>query len=145
MSRSRYPLFPLVLGLFAGTACSFNPTGGDICLHSEGCGGGGGGGDFGPLPLSFGGLVTSAPAGQPIAGVTVRIDAPARSWTETVVTDSAGRYGTLGLPDPKSGDCVGLSVTFSRPGYQALRVTDFPTLTCGPGYPRLNVTLTPDP
>lgn len=144
MPRFHYPLLPLALGLLAGTACSFNATGADICLHSEGCGGGGGGWKFTP-PLAFNGLVTSASTGQPLAGVTVRFEAPARASIETVLTDANGRYGTLGLADPKSGDCVGLAVTFSRPGYQALRITDFPTLNCAPGSNQLNASLTPEP
>jgi hypothetical protein len=148
MSRSRCAALPLALGLFAGTACTFNPTGGgEVCLHSEGCGGGGGiggGWDF-RFPLSFSGLVTSATSGEAIAGVTVRIEAPARGWSETSLTDRTGHYVTNGLPDPKPGDCVGLSVSFSREGFQALRVTDFPLLTCGPGFPQLNASLTPTP
>ena len=145
MSRSRYTLLPLALGLLAGTACSIDLTGlEDICLHSEGCGGGGGGWHF-DFPLSFSGLVTSDPSGQPLAGVIVRVEAPARGWTETVLTDSTGRYVTAGLPHPAAGDCAGLSISFSREGFQPLQVTSFPTLTCGPGYLQLNVILTPIP
>jgi hypothetical protein len=145
MSRSRYAALPLLLGLFAGTASCLDLTGlDDICLHSEGCSGDGGGGSF-SFPLSFRGWVTSAPAGQLLVGVTVRVDAPARGWSETVLTDSTGRYVTDGLPHPRAGDCAGLSISFSREGFQPLQVTTFPVLTCGPGFPQLNVTLTPTP
>jgi hypothetical protein len=144
MSRTRYAMLPLALGLLAGTACSWDLTGSqDVCLHSEGCGGGGGiggGWDF-RLPLVFSGLVTSATTGKSVAGVTVRIEAPARAWSETVLTDSTGRYVTTGLPGPVAGDCAGLSVSFSRDGYQPLRVVDFPLLTCGPGYADVSVSL----
>jgi hypothetical protein len=101
----------------------------------------GGGWNFG-LSLSFNGLVTSATTGELLVGVTVRMEAPARAWSETVLTDSAGRYRTDGLPDPKAGGCVGLSISFSREGYQPLRI-DFPQLTCGGGFPQLNASLTP--
>jgi hypothetical protein len=148
MSRSRFLVLPLALGLLAGTACSWNLTGSqDVCLHSEGCGGGGGiggGWDF-RLPLVFSGVVTAATTGEPIAGVTVRIEAPARAWSETALTDSTGRYVTTGLPGPVAGDCAGLSVTFSRPGYQSLRIVSFPQLTCSPGAMAVDASLTPTP
>ena len=144
MSRSRYAA-PLLLGLFAGTASCFDLTGfEDICLHSEGCSGDGGGGSF-SFPLSFSGWVTSSLSGQLLVGVSVRLDAPACGWSETVLTDSTGRYAAKGPPDPKAGDCAGLSVSFSREGYQPLQVTTFTELTCGPGFNQLNVTLTPTP
>jgi len=146
MSRSRYaPLF-LGLGWLAGTACGVDLTGAELCLHSEGCerGGGWNGWNF-SFPLSFSGLVTSAVTGHSLPGVAVRFDAPARSWTETALTDSTGLYVTNGLPSPMPGDCTGLSLSFSAQGYEPLRVTDFPSLSCGPGYPRLNARLTPTP
>jgi hypothetical protein len=146
MSRSRYAALPLLLGLFAGTASCLDLTGlDDICLNSEGCDGGDDWGVNFSFPLSFSGSVTSAPAGQALAGVTVRVDAPARGWSETVLTDSTGRYVTNGLPQPGPGDCAGLSVSFSREGFQPLQVTSFPTLTCGPGFPQLDVALMPTP
>ena len=147
MSRTCYAALPLALGLFAGAGCTLSPTAArDICLHSEGCGTGGGfGGGYEIRALSFNGFVTSAPTGETLAGVTVRIDAPARGWSETALTDSTGHYLTEGLPLPRAGDCAGLSVSFSREGYQPLRVTEFPLLTCGPGFPLLNVSLTPTP
>jgi len=145
MSRARYAVLPLVFGLFAGTACGWDLTGLDnICFHSEGCDNGGGYWDL-DLPLSLNGLVTAAPTGLPLGGVTVRIEAPARGWNETVLTDSTGRYFSQGLPKPVAGDCAGLSVSFSREGYQAVRVTEFPGLICGGGYPQLNASLTPTP
>lgn len=112
---------------------------GEVCLHSEGCT------EFTPDPpsLSFAGLVTSAATGEPLAGVAVRIEAPARASSASTVTDSAGRYWSYGLPDPKAGNCAGLSVSFSKAGYEPLRVTDFPQLTCGPVVSQLNASLTP--
>jgi len=144
MSRSRYAVLPLVIGLFAAAACTFNPTGVELCLHSEGCSTGGGFG-WTKSELSFHGLVASASTGQSLAGVTVRIDAPARGWSESVLTSSTGYYYSTGLLMPIPGDCSGLSVTFSREGFQPLRVIDFPLLTCGPGYLQLNASLTPTP
>jgi hypothetical protein len=144
MSRSRYLVLPLALGLLAGAACSWDLTGfQEICLHSEGCGGGGGW-DF-HLPLVFTGVVTSATTGKSVAEVTVRIEAPARAWSETVLTDSTGRYVTTGLPGPVAGDCAGLSVNFSRDGYQSLRIVSFPQLTCSPGAMAVDASLTPTP
>lgn len=137
-------MLPLALGLFAGSACNADLSGVDLCLHSEGCGRGGGGWSL-SVPLSFSGLVTSAPTGRLLSGVTVRIDAPARGWSETALTDSTGHYVTTGLPNPMAGDCAGLSVSFSREGFLPLRVTEFPRLTCAPGFPRLNASLTPTP
>lgn len=142
MSRSRYAVLPLVLGLVAGTACEYNLTdsepydGGVRCC----------GWPF-PIPsiLIFHGVVTSAASGERLLGVTVRIDAPARGWSETALTDSAGYYVTNGLPDAVAGDCAGLSVSFSRDGYQPLRLVDFPLLTCGPGYGYVSASLTPTP
>ena len=145
MSRSRYALLPLVLGLFAGTGCEWNLTGNqDPCLHSEGCDGdGGGGGSFFPSTLLFWGVVTSAETGESLAGVTVFIEAPARGWSESALTGSGGAYTTIGLPSPAPGDCAGLSVTFSRDGYQTLRLVDFPLLSCARGYGYVIASLTP--
>lgn len=143
MSRPRYALLFLGLSWLGATACGVDLTGAELCLHSEGCERGGGW-NF-SIPLSFSGLVTSAVTGESLPGVTVRFDAPARSWTETALTDSTGLYVTKGLPSPMPGDCTGLSLSFGAQGYEPLRVTDFPSLICGPGYPRLNARLTPTP
>jgi hypothetical protein len=61
------------------------------------------------------------------------------------VTDSAGRYLASGIPGPAAGDCKGLSVSFSKVGYQPLRITDLPQLTCAPGVSDVNTSLTPAP
>ncbi len=50
---------------------------------------------------------------------------------------------TSGLPSPAAGDCAGLSVTFTRDGYQTLRLVDFPLLNCTRGYGPVNASLTP--
>lgn len=147
MSRSRYAVLPLVLYVFAGTGCEWNLTGNqDPCLHSEGCDANGGGGYFDVnVALMFNGVVTSATTGEAIVGVTVRIEAPARGWSETVLTGSTGYYVTNGLPDPKAGDCAGLSVSFTREGFEPLRISDFPQLTCARGFTWVNASLTPTP
>jgi hypothetical protein len=145
MSRFRLVVLPFALSLVAGAGCAVDLTSIDFCVHSEGCSNDGGGwGSFGPSALSIGGVVTSATTGQSLVGVTVRIDAPVREWSETARTDSTGRYATSGLQLPKAGDCVGLSVTFSRDGFQPVRVTDF-EFTCDPGYPLVDARLTPIP
>jgi hypothetical protein len=140
MSRSRHAILPLVLGLFAGTGCGewFPTTASDPYDDGVSI----------PIPdfsLRFYGGVTSVLGGGGLSGVTVRIDAPAREWTVTVETDSAGHYITAGLPGPFTNACTGLSVSFSREGYQPLRVIDFPQLTCERGYWRVNARLTPTP
>src|ERR1043166_1749249 len=143
MSRSRYAALPLVLSLFAGTACTSDIAGtGNFCFHSEGCDGGGGYSVF-TYELAFYGLVTSAESGQSLAGVTVRIDVPLRGWSDTVLTRSDGNYYSAGVLVPSPGDCAGLSVSFSREGFQPLRVTEFARLTCGSGFLQLNASLTP--
>ncbi len=146
MSRSRYAALPLALGLLASTACG-DLTGLGSCLHSEGCGGRGGGlgGGYVNTQLSFNGSVTSASTGRPLVGATVRIEAPARGWSDSVLTDANGHYVTTGLSLPAAADCVGLSVAFSQPGFAPLRVTDFPQLKCEPGYPKLDASLQPSP
>jgi hypothetical protein len=98
-----------------------------------------------PPPLIFSGIVTSAQTGLSLSGVTVLIDAPARDWSDEVLTDSTGHYGSLGLENPAPGDCAALSISFSREGFQPLRVTDFASLTCAPGYLQLNASMTPSP
>jgi hypothetical protein len=134
---------PLVLWLLAATACTSDLAGtGNLCLHSEGCDGGGGSGGF-QYELAFYGLVTSAQNGQSLAGVTVRIEVPLRGWSDTVLTSSTGNYYSAGVVVPSSGDCAGLSISFSREGFQPLRVTEFARLTCGSGFLQLNATLTP--
>jgi hypothetical protein len=145
VTRSRWAALLLALGLFGGAACAdFTGVGGG-CFHSEGCddnGGGLGGGNYVPS-LNFTGLVTSAQSGQALAGVAVRVDAPARGWTGTAITDSAGHYVTDGLSYPMADDCVGLSVSFSREGFQPLHVVDLPQLSCAPGFAELNGALVP--
>jgi carboxypeptidase family protein len=146
MSRSRYAVPALLLCLVAGSACDYNILGdGDWCTHSEGCDSNGGGWFDFDLRLTFNGVVTSAATGEAIVGVTVRIEAPARGWTETVLTGSTGYYVTNGLPDPKAGDCVELSVSFTREGFEPLRISDFPQLTCARGFTWVNVSLIPTP
>ena len=146
MSRSRHAAPTLLLCLVAGTGCQPNISGIEVCTHSEGCDSNGGGWNFDfDVPLSFNGLVTSATTGEPLAGVTVRVEAPARGWNDTALTNATGRYFANGLPSPKAGDCAGLSVSFSKEGYQPLRIIDFPQLTCGPGFPEVNASLTPTP
>ena len=144
MSRSRYAALPLLLALSAGTACVSDLSGIDVCTHSEGCDSNGGWGIEFDIPLGINGIVTSATTGEPIAGVSVRVDFPARAWSEGVLTDSTGRYPTVGLTSPKAGDCAGLSFSFSKDGYQPLQVTEFPGLNCA-GYFQLNASLTPSP
>jgi hypothetical protein len=140
MRRPRYAVLPLLLGSLVASACQYDITG-DGGIYD--------GGVKIPLPtistLIFHGLVTSAAGGELLPGVTVRIDAPARGWSETVVTGPSGDFWTDGLLHPAAADCVGLSATFSRDGYQALRVVDFPLLTCGPGYADVSVSLTAAP
>ena len=147
MSRFRYVVLTLAFGLLAGTGCSWDLTSsGDVCLHSEGCGGGGGvGGGFDLRLLGFGGLVTSATTGESLPGVTVRLEAPARGWSESAVTDSIGRYAVIGFSGPVAGDCAGLSLSFSRDGYQTLRIVDIPQLVCAPGATQVNASLYPTP
>jgi hypothetical protein len=141
MLRSRHAALYFALALFATTAC-WDTTG--ICLHSEGCGAGNGSFDTRP-PLTISGLVTSDSTGGPLANVVVGVDFPARAWAQMVLTDSAGRYTASGLPGPAAGDCAGLSVSFSKEGYQPRRVIDFPQLTCVTGLYQLNTSLTPTP
>jgi hypothetical protein len=141
MSRSRYAVLPLVLGLLAGTACYLDDLSGvEVCLHSEGCP------EFVQDPyLGFYGQVTSAATGELLQDVTVRIEAPARAWSDTVLTSVSGNYMMEGLRSPAAGDCAGLSVSFTRAGYQPLRVSDFPGLTCARGFWQVNRGLIPIP
>jgi hypothetical protein len=142
MSKSRNAALPLLLGLFATTACWDLGTGDDFCFHSEGCP------EFVPDPhLVFTGTVTAAVSGEALTGVTVRIEVPARGWSETTVTDSRGLFVTQNpFPNPAARDCAELSVSFSAPGYQPLRVSDFPGQACLAGLSFLvNVSLTPSP
>ena len=145
MPRSRHVALCLVLGLLAGTGCEWDLGPLDVvCLHSEGCTEGRGETDSRPL-LGFSGLVTSAVTGEPLAGVIVVVELPVRTWTQMSLTDSAGRYLASGIPGPAAGDCNGLSVTFSKVGYQPVRVTDFIQLICAPGVYQVNTGLTPAP
>jgi hypothetical protein len=146
MSRFPFVALSLALGFVSVTGCA-DLTGLDLCGHSEGCGGGGGSGLGGGwnfnVQLSFHGKVAVAGTGVALAGAAVRIDLPVRKWSEQVVTNSAGGYSTVGLPHPAAGDCTGLSVTFSREGFEPFRVTEFPGLSCVIGSVELNATLTP--
>ena len=149
MVSTRYSALPLLLGLFAATACSDLTgigTAGDFCFHSEGCSG------YGkalpaPQRLTFSGLVTSSLTGQPLDSVTVRVDVPARGAAVASRTDSTGHYETvIALPSWGPDDCVGLAVRFiDRGGFLLLKVTDFPQLKCGEATYRLDASLTPLP
>jgi hypothetical protein len=145
LSQADVKGFPTI-GVLEGPDLDCDLTGLGGCLHSEGCGGRGSGlGGYVNTQLSFNGLVTSASTGQPLAGATVRVEVPARGWNESVSTDSTGHYVTKGLSFPLTTDCAGLSVDFSQPGFEPLRVTDLPQLRCEPGFFKLNASLRPNP
>jgi len=132
MRCSRHVALPLVLGLAATTACS-SPSGVDNEDRT---------GTLGPS-LIFSGTVVSTRTGEPIFGVTVWVDAPARGVSDSVATDVTGNYLTNGLRDPAPGDCAGLTLTFEKEGFRPLRIT--PSASCAPGVAEVSARLMPHP